>query len=90
MESLYVEREVTVYAIHESEVEQISSFNTLGSVFVGIGAAMLSYAIGIWTNASFVEKLTPMGDVASAFLALAVVMGATNGGVNDYVQLGSG
>lgn len=67
--SIYVQREVKVYAIHESDVQQIGGFNTQASIFVGVGAALVSYAVGIWTNASFAERLTPLGEAASTVLA---------------------
>jgi hypothetical protein len=65
----YVEREVKAYAIFEHEVRSISMWNTLAGVFTSVGAAALSYATGIWTNASFAEKLTAEGTVMSHFVA---------------------
>ena len=67
--SLYVEREVKVFAIHEFEVEVLSQFNTLATAGFSVGAALISYSIGIWTNAAFSEKLTPMGEASSHILA---------------------
>jgi hypothetical protein len=68
----YVEREVKAYAVFEHEVRTISLWNTLAGVFSAIGAAFLSFAIGIWTNASFAEKLTAEGIVMSHFVAPAL------------------
>ena len=57
------------YAIFENEVRQISMWNALAGVFSSAGAACLSFAVGIWTNASFAEKLTAEGTVMSHFAA---------------------
>jgi hypothetical protein len=65
----YVEREVKAYAVFENEVKTISMWNTLAGVFASTGAATSSFAIGIWTSASFVDKLTPEGAVLSRFAA---------------------
>jgi hypothetical protein len=65
----YVEREVTAYAIFENEVRTISMWNTLAGVFTSIGAATLSFAIGIWTSAAFTDKLPPEGNILSHVVA---------------------
>jgi hypothetical protein len=61
----YLEREVKTYAIFENEVHTISMWNTLAGVFTSAGAATLSFAIGIWTNAAFAEKATAEGNILS-------------------------
>ncbi|MGO8844296.1 MAG: hypothetical protein ACLQFI_02910 [Methylocella sp.] len=68
----YVEREVKAYAVFEHEVRTISMWNTLAGVFSAFGAASLSFAIGIYTNASFAEKLTAEGIVMLHFVAPAL------------------
>jgi hypothetical protein len=54
----YVERDVKTYAIFESEVSHLSTFNTLATIFFSVGSAFLAFAVGIWTNWSFVDKKT--------------------------------
>jgi RsiW-degrading membrane proteinase PrsW (M82 family) len=68
----YVEREVKAYAIFENEIQTITMSNTLASVFWAVGIASLSFAVGIWTNAEFVEKLTPEGSILSHVIAPAL------------------
>jgi hypothetical protein len=65
----YAEREVKAYAIFENEVQTLTMWNTLAGIFMSLGAACLSFAVGIWTNAAFAEKLTPEGVIFSKFVA---------------------
>jgi hypothetical protein len=64
-----VEREVSAYAVFENEISTITVFNTLSSLAWAIGSALLSFAIGIWTNAQFVEKMSPEGTVLAHVVA---------------------
>lgn len=77
----YVRRDVKTYAVFENEVSHIALFNTLSTVGFSVGSALLAFAVGIWTNWSFVEKdkMPPEGTIMSqvmapglAFLALVV------------------
>jgi len=69
IKSIYAERQVKVYAVHESEVQTIGWFNSQASALIGLGSALLTYGIGILTNAAFAEKLTPIGEAASLLFA---------------------
>jgi hypothetical protein len=62
---------VRAYAVFESEIRTISFFNTLATVAFSVGAAFVSIAAGIWTNASFVgsNPLPPEGAVLAKFVA---------------------
>jgi hypothetical protein len=68
----YASREVKVLAVLDTEVQQISMFNTLATAFVSAGTASVSIAIGIWVNGAFAERLTPEGTVLSRFGAPAL------------------
>jgi hypothetical protein len=70
----YVEREVRAYAIFENEVRTISMWNTFAGVFFSLGAASLSFAVGIWTNWSFAVSMPPEGSILSRFVAPALCL----------------
>ncbi len=57
----YAERQVKAYPIFETELDSISFLNTQVLVYFSVGSALLSFAVGIWTNAAFAENLTPAG-----------------------------
>lgn len=63
----YTEREVKAFPIFENELESLSFLNTMTLVFFSVGSAFVSFAIGIWTNAAFADKLTPEGIVAAKY-----------------------
>ncbi len=67
----YVRRDVKTYAVFESEVAHIALFNTLSTIGFSAGSAFLAFAVGIWTNWSFVEKdkLPPEGAIMSNVIA---------------------
>jgi hypothetical protein len=64
VENLYVKRTVTVLAVHDHEVEDISFMNTLSTACFSLASAFVAFAVGILTNAAFVEKVTPAGRAA--------------------------
>lgn len=65
----YVERNVKVFGVLESEVRMISMFNTLSTAFFSASASLASIAIGIWVHGAFVEKLTPEGIILAKVVA---------------------
>jgi len=66
----YVGREMKAYAVFETEIQTIAFFNTLATIFFSVGAALLSYAIGIWTNLFFVTPPIPAkGEVLADIVA---------------------
>lgn len=65
VKTTYVEREVKVLAVFDTEVDAISSLNAQATVFFSVGAGLISLAGGIWTTAVFSEKLTAAGQVAT-------------------------
>lgn len=67
MQAEYMGRTSKCYPIHESEIESLATFDALGTVFSAIGSAALAFAGGIWTNAAFAEKLTPLAELTSKF-----------------------
>lgn len=67
--SLYVERDVKVYAIQESEVDSLSHFNTLATVSFSLATLFTSLPISLWANAAFSTELTPIGRIATFYLA---------------------
>ena len=73
---VYTERQVKAYPIFESELESLSFLNTMTLVFFSVGSATISFAVGIWTNATFAEKMTPEGVVASIYGAPVLLVAA--------------
>ena len=74
----YGKRRLRAYPILDSEVRSLSIFNSLSAICFSIMSAFISFAVGIWVTALFVEKPPPEGQVLShvaapAFCVLAVV-----------------
>lgn len=63
----YVERTVTVYAVHEPEVETLSILNGLSNLFLSLGCLFLSLPIGAWLNEQFSD---PKPEARSAIRVL--------------------
>jgi hypothetical protein len=63
--NLYVEREVRVFAVHEFEYNSLSNMSTFATGAFALATASFAYAMGIWTNAAFADKLTPTGELAT-------------------------
>jgi hypothetical protein len=59
----YVTREVKAYAIFENEISSIKFWNSFTGIFASLGLSSLTFAVGIWTAYSFVDKLTPEGAI---------------------------
>jgi hypothetical protein len=64
IKTAYLEREVRAYAVFETEVEALSSFNAQTTVYFSVASSLLAFAIGIWTTAAFTEKMSPEATVA--------------------------
>jgi hypothetical protein len=60
---------VRVYGIFESEVTSISMMNSLATLAFSGASAFLSFAVAIWTNATFYQTLTPEAVVLSHLVA---------------------
>ena len=61
----YVGREVKVFGVFETEIDTLSSLNAQSTLFYALSSALASFAVGIWTNAVFYERLTPAGQFAT-------------------------
>ena len=74
----YARRSLRAYPILDSELRNLSYFNTLSATCFSVMSALISFAVGIWVNALFVENPPAQGKilshiVAPAFCAVAVV-----------------
>lgn len=92
VENLYVQRTVTVLAVHEHEVDDLSFMNTLAIVCFSFFSGLLAFAAGAWANAAFAETLTPKGAammevVVPVCVVLALCFGA--GGIVSLCRRGS-
>ena len=72
--SLYVEREVKVFAVQENEFNSLSNMSTFATLMYTLASVLFAYAISIWSNAVFYDKLTPAGIVATKFIAPGLVL----------------
>ncbi len=69
VKSVYVEREMKVYAIHEPELDSISFFNTASLTLFSAG----SFALSVATNNGF--NISILGDHATWLSILMFVLG---------------
>jgi hypothetical protein len=65
----YVEREMKAFAVFEAEMQALASLNTQATIFFSVASGLLSFAVGIWTNAAFYERLSAAGLIATGYLA---------------------
>jgi hypothetical protein len=77
----YMGRTMKCYPVQETEIEMLAVLNTQATLFFAAATGAAGYAFSIWTNAQFVEKLTPTAKVASdglmpVLIAVAVIFGA--------------
>lgn len=81
----YARRRVSAYPVFENEIRSISTFNSLSIVCFSIMSAFVSFAVGIWVNAFFVENPPPEGRVLSHLGAPACcVVAAIAGGLGIW------
>jgi|SRR6185312_13271437 len=66
---LYVNRQMKLYLVTETEFESLSSLNGQATGFSSVGSAMLSLALSIWINAVFYTEMPPEAHVAKMFVA---------------------
>jgi hypothetical protein len=67
--TVYVERHMKAYAIHEYEIDSIGTHNALATIFFSVGSAAFALGTGIIVNACFTEKLTPAGELLEKFIS---------------------
>ena len=63
---LFARREMTIYALNESEVRSISFMNTLAMAFFSLASACLTFALGVWVEGAFQENLSAEATVLNA------------------------
>ncbi|MCX5518444.1 hypothetical protein OSH10_08350 [Kaistia defluvii] len=63
VENLYMTRTMTVYGMHEGEVEMMTHLNTQATVFFSVASGCVSIGAGIWVSAAFSSELSPEGKV---------------------------
>jgi hypothetical protein len=85
--TLYVQREVKVFAVHEFEYNSLSNLSDVATIAFAVAGVTSAYAIGIWTDAAFAEKLTPAGELAEKFVAPALLIAAVVAAIIGLVAL---
>jgi protein-S-isoprenylcysteine O-methyltransferase Ste14 len=71
---LYVERQMKVYAITESEFASLSTLNAQMTTFASVGTALIGAAGSIWANAVFYTEVPPTATIAKSIVAPACVV----------------
>lgn len=66
---VYTRRNMTMYALTESEVSTISSVNTQVSVDFALSSFLFSAALGVYTNSIFYNELNAAGSLAKYYAA---------------------
>lgn len=70
LQTAYATRSIVVYAIHEGEIDSISSMNTLSMFFLSIGSFFLAASLSVYVNASFATgELPPTAKIACNIIA---------------------
>jgi len=62
------------YAVYEDEVASLSYLNTQSTIFFMLASALISFAVSIWVNAVFYTGLTPAGELATRYVAWALLV----------------
>jgi hypothetical protein len=70
----YMGRTMKCYPVHETEMDSLASMNTQATAFFSAASAFAAYAVGIWTNASFADKLTATAEVASMMVGPILIV----------------
>lgn len=78
LHTMHVERTVKIYPVVESELKTLSILNSLALVFSSVGTGLLTFAVGVVTDAAVQGQLTDYGRalvcvVAPVFGTLALI-----------------
>src|ERR1700730_10909057 len=69
MRPRYMGREMDTYPVSEPEMEHISSLNGQATIRFSSASALLGLGSSIFINAMFYSDLTPVGALATKYLA---------------------
>lgn len=72
----YTERKMRYFSISESEMKNIGLTNLLQTSCIGVGSAMLAFALDIFKNTTLAESVpTKAAEIASYAQQICVVLG---------------
>jgi hypothetical protein len=77
----YAARQVKAYPIFETELDSISFLNTQATIYFSLASALFSFAVGILTNAAFVDTMTAPGAILAKVIAPLLIVGAICAGL---------
>ena len=66
---VYTKRNMTLYALTESEISTISALNAQVSMYFSISSFLLSACLSVYTNAVFYDTLNAAGALAKGYVA---------------------
>jgi hypothetical protein len=87
MRPKYMGRTVLTFPVSESEMDQISSLSAQVTVRFAVASLLVGLGASIWTNAIFVNEMTPSGHLATYFAAPILLMFATGYAVGGLMAL---
>ena len=76
----YLKRTVTVYGVMEHEMDNLTTWNTLGSVCYSVSAAFVSVALTLYIEDQVSPERTPAGDLLiTGGIPVAIVLAVVAG-----------
>lgn len=79
-QSDYMQRTSKVYAIYESEMDTIGSWNEISTIAYSIATSCLGFAISLWVQSNMAASATPAGQAIVALgIPACVIFGVVAG-----------
>jgi hypothetical protein len=85
MRPQYMGRTMVTYPVSEPEMDQISSLSAQVTARFSVATLLLGLAASIWTNAVFVNEMTPAGQLASYYAAPILLLFAAGYAIGGYL-----
>jgi hypothetical protein len=85
MRPRYMGRTMTTYPVSEPEMDQISSLSGQVTARFAAASLLIGLAASIWTNAVFVNEMTPTGQLATYYVASIFIFFAAAYALSGYL-----
>jgi hypothetical protein len=85
MQPRYMGRTMTTYPVSEPEMDQISSLSGQVTARFAVASLLVGLAASIWTNAVFVNEMTPTGQLATYYVAPLLLFFAAGYALSGYL-----
>ena len=81
----YLRRTVTVYGVMEHEMDNLTTWNTLGSIFYSVSAFCVSFALTLYLEDQVSPERTPAGELLiSGGVPFAILGGIVSFGLGVW------